>query len=288
MSLHGKNAIVTGGTMGLGAAIVREFLNQGANVLFCSRHAADGAKFLRGIRGKVQPGQKLFYKRCDVADPKDIQKLFKTALRVFKTLHILVNNAGIYGPIGRSEEVSYKDWIKALEINLYGTFLVCRTAIPILKKNKYGKIINLSGGGATAPLPRFSAYAASKAAVVRFTETLAEELREFHVDANAISPGALNTRFLGQVLKAGPKKAGKHFFGKSVKQAAEGGVPMEKGARLCAYLASPQSDGITGKLISAIWDPWEKLHLKKSELRTSDIFCLRRIVPQDRGKAWKA
>lgn len=149
----------------------------------------------------------------------------------------------------------------------------------------HGKIIVLSGGGATNPLPNISAYAASKAAVIRLAETLAEELKAFRVDVNAIAPGALKTRFVEQVLEAGPEKVGKEFFAKNKKWSAEGAVPLELGARLAVYLVSAESDGITGKLISAQWDPWEKLREFKADLN-SDIYTLRRIVPKDRGKTW--
>ena len=143
----------------------------------------------------------------------------------------------------------------------------------------------LSGGGATNPLPNISSYAASKAAVVRLAETLAEELRPFHVDVNAIAPGALKTRFVDQVLEAGPEKVGAEFFAKNKKWAEEGAVPLELGANLAVYLATAESNGITGKLISAQWDPWEKLHEFKGDL-AGDIYTLRRIVPNDRGKKW--
>lgn len=153
-----------------------------------------------------------------------------------------------------------------------------------MKRKGGGKIVNLSGGGATNPLPRLSAYAASKAAVVRLTETLAEELREFSIMVNAIAPGALNTRFLDEVLQAGPELVGSTFYEKALKQRNTGGAPIEKGVALCVYLASSASDGITGKLISALWDPWERLADLQTELRSSDIYTLRRIVPEDRGK----
>src|ERR1700694_1502015 len=117
-------------------------------------------------------------------------------------------------------------------------------------------MIHLLCGGATNPLPNISAYAAAKAAVVRLTETLAEELREDHVDVNAIAPGALNTRLLDEVLAAGPEKVGRSFFDRSLKQREEGGVPLEKGAALAVFLASAASDGITGRLLSATWDDW--------------------------------
>jgi 3-oxoacyl-[acyl-carrier protein] reductase len=117
-------------------------------------------------------------------------------------------------------------------------------------------------------------------------ETLAEELKPHHVDVNAIAPGALKTRLVDEVLRAGPEKVGATFYAKNVKWAEEGGTPLALGAKLCVYLASAESDGITGKLISAQWDPWAKLHEHREELAGSDIYCLRRIVPGDRGKTW--
>jgi 3-oxoacyl-[acyl-carrier protein] reductase len=122
--------------------------------------------------------------------------------------------------------------------------------------------------------------------VVRFTETLAEETRGDGIDVNAIAPGALNTRLLDQVLAAGSKLAGVAFYQQSIKQRDEGGAPVEKGARLCAFLLSTESDGITGKLISAVWDPWDHLPEHREQLNTSDIYTLRRIVPKDRGFGW--
>ena len=129
--------------------------------------------------------------------------------------------------------MDWDEWVRAIEINLIGTVLPCRGCFPCSGSRGYGKIVNLSGGGATAPLPRLSAYAASKAAVVRFTETLAEELRRTGIDVNAIAPGALNTRLLDEVLAAGPDKVGKSFYERALKQKAEGGAPLEE-ARRCA------------------------------------------------------
>ena len=116
-------------------------------------------------------------------------------------------------------------------------------------------------------------------------ETLAEELKNFHVDVNAIAPGALATRLVDEVLAAGPGKVGAAFYEKNKQWKKTGATPLELGARLAVYLASRESDGISGKLISAQWDPWEKLHEFKADLN-SDIYTLRRIVPKDRGKTW--
>jgi 3-oxoacyl-[acyl-carrier protein] reductase len=187
--------------------------------------------------------------------------------------------------MGRTESVDLSEWRRAMDINLFGVLLPCRAWIPHFKKAGGGKIIVISGGGATNPLPNISSYAASKAAVVRLAETLAEELKPFHVDVNSIAPGALKTRFVQQVLDAGPEKVGAAFFAKNQKWSEDGAVPLDLGARLAVYLAGRESNGITGKLISAQWDPWEKLQEFKNDL-AGEIYTLRRIVPKERGKTW--
>ncbi len=284
MKLKNVNALITGGSQGLGKVIAEHFLREGANVALCARSEKDLSATHNELAKKF-PAQKVVAKTCDVSDEKQVNELVAFALRELGSLQALILNAGIYGPMGATESVSLDEWRRAMDINLYGMLLPCRAAIPHFKKAKHGKIIVLSGGGATNPLPNISSYAASKAAVVRLAETLAEELKPFHVDVNAIAPGALKTRFVEQVLEAGPEKVGTEFFAKNKKWSEEGAVPLELGARLAVYLASAESDGITGKLISAQWDPWEKLHEFKSDLN-NDIYTLRRIVPKDRGKKW--
>ncbi len=284
MKLKNVNALITGGSQGLGKVIAEHFLREGANAVICARGEKDLAA-TRDELAKQFPAQRVFAKAGDVSDESAVNGLVTFALRELGSLQALVLNAGIYGPMGPTESVSFDEWRRALDINLFGVLLPCRACIPHFKKAGRGKIIVLSGGGATNPLPNISSYAASKAAAVRLMETLAEELKEFHVDVNAIAPGALKTRFVDQVLAAGAEKVGKAFFEKNKKWAEDGAVPLELGARLAVYLASAESDGITGKLISAQWDPWEKLHEFKSDLG-GDIYTLRRIVPKDRGKTW--
>ena len=111
-------------------------------------------------------------------------------------------------------------------------------------------------------------------------------LRDDHIDVNAIAPGALNTRLLDEVLAAGPEKVGRDFYDRSIKQHDQGGAPLEKGAALMTFLASAASDGITGRLLSALWDDWASLPEKRDQLAKSDIYTLRRIVPEDRGLKW--
>ena len=286
MKLSGRNAIITGASQGLGLEIARHFVREGAGVALCARDATRLEPAARELRALATAGQKIVALSCDVSDPAAVDKFVAAALAALGSVQVLVNNAGIYGPKGPTESVDFDEWKRALEINLYGVLLPCRALIPHFKAQGRGKIINLSGGGATAPLPNISAYAASKAAVVRLTETLAEELRANHIDVNAVAPGALNTRLLDEVLEAGPKNVGDTFYQRALKQKETGGAPLALGASLCVWLASTVSDGITGKLLSAQWDPWKDLAAKRDVLATSDIYTLRRIVPEDRGQKW--
>lgn len=286
MKLENRTAIISGASQGLGFEIAKHFIQEGAHVMLCARNS----KSLYEAQQKliVLAGKKVrvLAKRTDVSNPQQVNKLVEMALTELGKIDILVANAGIYGPKGSVEEVDWDEWSQAIDINLKGTVLQCRTVLPHFKKQRHGKIIVISGGGATKPLPNLSAYAASKAGVVRFAETLAEELQNFNIDVNMISPGALNTRLLDEVLDAGPKKVGTVFYEQSLKQKETGGVPLDIGASLCTFLASTESNGITGKLISALWDPWKKLPEYLNELKNSDIYTLRRITPNDRGKDW--
>jgi NAD(P)-dependent dehydrogenase (short-subunit alcohol dehydrogenase family) len=285
-SLNGRSAIITGASEGLGAEIARHYVRAGANVLVCARREDALGRMAEELRSLASPNQKIISLTADVSRRSDTDRIVKKALHDFGDLHILVNNAGVYGPKGSLEEVDWDEWTQSIEINLYGSVLMCRAVLPHFKQRQYGKIVQLSGGGATNPLPRISGYAASKAAIVRLAETLAEEVRQYHIDVNSIAPGALNTRLLDEVLEAGPAKVGTPFYEKSLKQKQEGGSALSKGAELAVFLASAASDGITGKLLSAVWDPWSTLQEHADELRKSDIYTLRRIVPKDRGATW--
>jgi 3-oxoacyl-[acyl-carrier protein] reductase len=221
-----------------------------------------------------------------VSRPEDCSTLVTRALAAFPRLDVLVNNAGIYGPMGPIEDVDWQSWVDAINVNVLGSVSMCRAVLPHFKRQRAGKIVQLSGGGATNPLPFISAYAASKAAIVRFVETLAEEVRGHGIEVNAIAPGALNTRMLDEVLAAGPERVGADFYARAQKQRDSGGAPLSAGADLAVFLGSPASDGITGKLISAIWDPWGEFGAHLAEMQTSDVYTLRRIVPKDRGWSW--
>ena len=284
--LENKTAIITGANQGLGFEIARKYLEAGASVTICARNGALLEQAKQQLQSILRPGQEILAQSADVSRTDDVKSVVEATIEKFGHIDILVNNAGVYGPKGAIEDVDWQEWVRAIEINLYGSILMCRAVLPHFKAQGRGKIVQLSGGGATNPLPRISAYAVSKAAVIRFIETLAEEVRENHIDINAIAPGALNTRMLDEVLEAGPEKVGKVFYERSLKQKQAGGASLGKGAELAVFLGSALSDGITGKLISAVWDQWASFPEHLDELNKTDIYTLRRIVPKDRGMTW--
>lgn len=284
--LTGRNAIITGASQGLGRAIAEAYVAAGASVCVCARdgHLIDEVR--DALRARAVPGQKVVSVQADVSQASDVQRVIDTALQEFAQIHVLVNNAGVYGPMGPIETIDWVEWVRAIEINLLGSVLCCRAIVPHFKANGGGKIVQLSGGGATQPLPNISAYAASKAAIVRFAETLAQETKAFGIDVNSIAPGALKTRLLDQLLATNPTEIGQAFYDRMAKLKNEGSTPLEVGASLAVFLGSTASNGITGKLLSAQWDPWQTLPSHADELRDSDIYTLRRIVPKDRGFTW--
>jgi len=285
-ALAGRSALITGASQGLGLEIARAYLDAGVGGLcICGRDPLVLESALAELRQRAAPGQKVLGASADVSKPEDVSSLVRLALEGLGGVTVLVSNAGVYGPKGRLDQIDWAQWARAVEINLLGSVLPARELLSHFSERGYGKIVQLSGGGATGPLPGLSAYAASKAAVVRFAETLAEELRAQRVDVNAIAPGPLNTRMLDEVLRAGPECVGEAFYEKALEQQRSGGIPLGQGAKLAVFLGSPASDGITGKLLSAVWDPWRELpeHLEDLD---SDVYTLRRIVPRDRGLDW--
>jgi len=286
MSLAGRAALITGASQGLGREIAAAYLRAGASVAICARDAAVLERTRAELAALAGPGQDLIALSCDVASRDDVDRVVGAALARFPHLDILVNNAGVYGPKGLIEDNDWDAWVQAIEINLFGSVLMCRAIVPHLKRRGYGKIVQLSGGGATSPMPRVSSYAASKAAVVRFAETLAGELAPHKIDVNCVAPGALNTQMLDEILAAGAETVGADLYRRLLKQKDSGGASLENAAALAVMLATKDSDGITGRLISAVWDPWRELPGHRDELASSDIYTLRRIIPADRGKPW--
>lgn len=276
MDLSGRTAIVTGGTQGLGLEIVKTLKKDGADVLFCARTEKDieACEKETGAAGI----------RADVASEDDCRLVAEKCISEFGKISILVNNAGIHGAKGPIDEIDMAEFKKAIDVDLYGPVNMIRSVLPSMKQQAYGKIINISGGGSTSARPYFDAYSAAKAAIVRLTENLALEFSDHHIDINAVSPGAMNTRLADDIISAG-SRVGREAE-QALKRKQNGATPPAVPAALVEYLASAASDGISGRIISAVWDDWEGLAAHREELKSSDAFTLRRILPKERGFAW--
>jgi NAD(P)-dependent dehydrogenase (short-subunit alcohol dehydrogenase family) len=287
VKLADRTAIITGASRGLGKEIARQFVAEGASVLLVARSAGPLLELERELRLLIRgQAQQVLSHVGDVSDSETCRAVVVQAAQAFRGVTALVNNAGIQGAFGRLEEVPWEDWARVIAVNLFGPALLCRAVIPMLRQQGYGKIVNLSGGGATKPMAGMSAYAASKAALVRLTENLALDLRGSGVDVNAVAPGALNTRMLDEVIAAGPEKVGEPYYEGALKQRDSGGASTEKAAALVVFLASAASDGISGRLISAVWDDWAGLSERREHLAKGDVYTLRRVSPEDRGLSW--
>lgn len=277
MRLQGRVAIVTGGGRGIGEAIALAFAREGAHLAIASRTQTELDQVATQIR---ELGGQVRVVRTDVSRRDDVLRLVEATLTTYGQIDILVNAAGVYGPIGPMWETDVDEWIRATQINLFGTFLCCHAVLPHMIPRRQGKIITFSGGGATSPLPRFTAYGVSKTANVRLTETLAEEVKEFNIQVNAVAPGAVDTRLQDQVLAAGERAGDLLARIRRLRETGEGGVPRELPAELVVFLASDESDGLTGKLIAAPHDGWESWDADRiAEVMSAPWFTLRRMDP---------
>jgi 3-oxoacyl-[acyl-carrier protein] reductase len=282
----GKTVLVTGASRGLGAEISEAFWRRGADVFLVARSGEVLSALCTRLAGTRHDSQRAAHFVTDLS-VSDAPALIFDALHSFTgRIDVLVNNAAIIGPIGPLNGNDWTGWKTAIEVNLLAPAALCRLAIPQMKSQGGGAIVNLSGGGATSPRPFFSAYAAAKAGLVRLTETVAAEAGRYGIRANAIAPGAMNTEMHDAVLRAGPALAGETEYRKALEQAEHGGVPSATAAELAVFLASDAAAGINGRLISAVWDPWKNLAIHAAELAKSDVYTLRRIVPEDRNLLW--
>ena len=226
--------------------------------------------------------------QCDVSDWLAVQSCAEKISAKWPSLDGLICCAGIQEPIGPAMEIDPLAWRKNLAVNLDGTFFAIRAFYPLLKKSSArAKVICFSGGGSTSPRPNFAAYGVAKTGVVRLVEMLAAEWQGAPPDINAIAPGAIFTKMTEEVLARGEKVAGQKEFASAAKMPRDNAAKLEKVLGLVETLLSPPSDGISGKLISAPWDPWQNLAALREDLMKSDIYTLRRVVPEDRGLKWQ-
>jgi NAD(P)-dependent dehydrogenase (short-subunit alcohol dehydrogenase family) len=286
IDLTGRHVLLTGASRGLGESIARAIWQLGAHLFLVARSERSLSHLKDELLREGRADQSIDIFPVDLADSKAPEAILSGAQKSWKRLDVLINNAAIQGPIGKLWENPWGEWKTTIDINLLAPVALCRAVLPWMMEFKKGKIINLSGGGATAPRPNFSAYGTAKAALVRFSEILAHELHDQHIQVNCIAPGAMKTKMTEAVKEAGPAKAGPTEYKAALDSLEREESVPHRAVELCCFLASPASDFITGKLISAVWDPWENLSAYQKELNESDIYTLRRIVPRDRGQDW--
>jgi len=270
-------ALIVGAGRGIGEAIAKRFAAEGARLILAARTAPELDAVAEMVRAA---GGTAHFVATDVTAPGEVAHLVQKSIEAFGHIDILVNAAGTYGPIGLFWEIDAHEWANAFSVNLFGPFLLCQAVLPHMIRAGRGKIINFSGGGATSPLCRFTAYGVSKTAVVRLTETLAEEVKEFNIQVNAIAPGAVDTKLQDSVLAAGERAGDLLQRIRRLRETGEGGTPREVPAELAVFLASDDSRNLTGRLISAPNDKWESWTDERiAQVMSQPWFTLRRMDP---------
>lgn len=280
--MKNKTILITGSNQGIGFDLAKYFCKKGNNVIICARNKKKLQHAHKVLNGIKKNNQIIFSKKLDISSEKSVDIFFKKIFKKFRRIDVLINNAGIYGPKGMFENQSWKDWKKVININLLGSIYVIKKIVLHFKKKGGGKIIQIAGGGAASSFPYFTAYSSSKVSLVRFIENISIELKKKNIFVNSVAPGPVNTRMLGEALKAGPKKIGLDFYKKSLKQKKNGGTNLNKIRSLISFLSSKESNGISGRLISAQWDNWKLFKLNKKKIAKSDLGTLRRVAGRDR------
>ena len=251
-------AIVTGGGRGVGRTITRALSEMGHVVHICGRTESELAQTARDIP-RVVP------QRLDLFDQEATRRWLEDICRQESSIDVLVNNAGVMAAVGPFSQIALEEWEEVVRLNLFVTARVTHQVLPVMITQRRGCIINLAGGGSAYPRKHFSAYACSKAAVLRFSDTLAEELREVHVRVNAVAPGLQQSKIWRHALKAGETPP------------QEPWADPEKLVRLIKYILS--SPCLTGKFLH-IDDDYERMD---EQIMASELYTLRRINPSGRS-----
>jgi NAD(P)-dependent dehydrogenase (short-subunit alcohol dehydrogenase family) len=270
--LGGRRAFVAGAGRGIGRAIAVAFARAGADLVLVARTAAELDDARRACEHAGGAAETLV---VDVLDWEQVERAVAAAGRI----DVLVNSAGIYGPIGPAVEADPADWRRGVEVNLFGAFHLCRAVLPQMVERRSGKILLLGGGGATQPLPAFSSYAAAKAGVARLADTIAAEVENSNVQVNVIAPGLVDTRLQDDVLAAGERSGPLLEKVREARQSGSGAVAPELAAELAVFLASDASGALTGKVVSAPHDPWREWTGADRDLNASSLFTIRRLDP---------
>ncbi len=247
MKLKDRVAIITGAASGLGRASARLFAKEGAKVVAADIVADDGEETARLIR---EDGGEAIFVQVDVRSEADCQRMVKSAVEAFGRLDIMFNNVGLVGTTKHIADLSLEDWNHVMSINMTGTFLGTKYAIPEMLKVGGGAIINTSSVAAILPQRAGSAYATSKAAVKAFTKATAVDYARKNIRANCIIPGPMETAFWNQVSAGDPAK--KAAYMEQVSKVLPMGrfADAAEVANVALFLASDESSFMTGAAVA--------------------------------------
>ena len=267
--------VVAGASSGIGAAVTQALAAAGHTLFVCARR-------IDRLEAAAAGNVRIRARQCDVAEEPDVQAFVSWVSDQTPAVDALLNCAGGFGAIGPFDKTDSGAWMQTLNVNLFGTYLMSKHLLPLLQRAASPRIINFSGGGAFNPFPNYSAYATSKAAVVRLTECQAAELADRGIAVNALAPGFVATPIHEATIAAGPAGAGLKRHEHTRKLLQQGAVPMEVVVECVQFLLSPAAAHLTGKTISASFDPWRRPDFREhvSEMNASDLYTMRRVNPE--------
>ena len=276
MRLEGQVAVVTGAGRGIGRAIALAYAREGAWVALAARSESELEQTALAVS---EAGGEAIAVGTDVTSQVATRNLAERVVERYGRIDVLVNNAGISGPVGPLQNNDIEDWVETINVNLTGTFLVCRSVIPVMLEQGGGRIINLSGAGVANAWSNMSAYCSSKAAVVRLTEVLAQELEPQGILVNALGPGSVHTSMWEKMTEQAAEAGADFIHDLGQRVLSGGGAPIDDCAELAVWLASGESGALTGRVISATADDFRSLAPQVPEIMSGDAYTLRVVKP---------